>query len=319
MSVENQGLNDLGFFWDSQPWILPNSDDLGLRETKEELHIETPPPTPTPTPTNHDLTPEETKKKEEELVADTAKNKKRSRADNRNGKRPMKNDGSDHDLHIWTERERRKKMRNMFASLHALLPQLPPKADKSSIVDEAVSYIKTLQKTVEDLEKKKQQRNQSVSVSPIACESAVTNPQWNPYDSSSSSKDNNALTITSNHQGSLNPSSSAAANNSAFLGPAREPAAFKTWASQNVVVNICGEEAQFSICAEKKPSLFTTIAFVLEKHKIDVISASILCNDNSNRYMVLAHASKALLQYADANTVEETFKLAAGEIMMWLA
>lgn len=37
---------------------------------------------------------------------------------------------SDHEMHIWTERERRKKMRSMFASLHALLPQLPPKVYK---------------------------------------------------------------------------------------------------------------------------------------------------------------------------------------------
>ncbi|MCE5167251.1 hypothetical protein HAX54_044787, partial [Datura stramonium] len=33
----------------------------------------------------------------------------------------------DHEIHIQTERERRKKMRNMFSNLHALLPQLPPK------------------------------------------------------------------------------------------------------------------------------------------------------------------------------------------------
>lgn len=36
-------------------------------------------------------------------------------------------ESDDHEMHIWTERERRKKMRNMFANLHALLPQLPPK------------------------------------------------------------------------------------------------------------------------------------------------------------------------------------------------
>ena len=36
-------------------------------------------------------------------------------------------DESDHETHIWTERERRKKMRTMFCNLHALLPQLPPK------------------------------------------------------------------------------------------------------------------------------------------------------------------------------------------------
>lgn len=34
-------------------------------------------------------------------------------------------DQDHHDeLHIWTERERRKKMRNMFSVLHSLLPQL---------------------------------------------------------------------------------------------------------------------------------------------------------------------------------------------------
>lgn len=39
---------------------------------------------------------------------------------------------ADHELHIWTERERRKKMRDMFASLHALLPQLPSRVNLSS-------------------------------------------------------------------------------------------------------------------------------------------------------------------------------------------
>lgn len=34
---------------------------------------------------------------------------------------------TDHDVHIFTERERRKKMKNMFSTLHGLLPQLPEK------------------------------------------------------------------------------------------------------------------------------------------------------------------------------------------------
>lgn len=36
-------------------------------------------------------------------------------------------ESDDHELHIWTERERRKKMRNMFATLHALIPHLHPR------------------------------------------------------------------------------------------------------------------------------------------------------------------------------------------------
>jgi hypothetical protein len=43
-----------------------------------------------------------------------------------------KNRNFDHEMHILTERERRKKMRNMFASLHASLPQLPSKVNSFS-------------------------------------------------------------------------------------------------------------------------------------------------------------------------------------------
>ena len=56
------------------------------------------------------------------------KGKKRARGMTRKGKEKKEGEGSsDHDMHIWTERERRKKMRNMFANLHALIPHLPPK------------------------------------------------------------------------------------------------------------------------------------------------------------------------------------------------
>lgn len=53
---------------------------------------------------------------------------------NKEGKKKMKNKEKETEgkseqekVHIFTERERRKKMRNMFTNLHALLPQLPPK------------------------------------------------------------------------------------------------------------------------------------------------------------------------------------------------
>ncbi|GJN27560.1 hypothetical protein PR202_gb15590 [Eleusine coracana subsp. coracana] len=61
-------------------------------------------------------------------------------------------------MHIWTERKRRKKMNNMYNTLHSLLPRLPDKADKATIVGEAVDYIKTLEGTIERLEKLKVER-----------------------------------------------------------------------------------------------------------------------------------------------------------------
>jgi len=47
----------------------------------------------------------------------------------------------DHEMHILSERERRKKMRNMFDSLHALLPELPSKVNafsSSSIISKII-------------------------------------------------------------------------------------------------------------------------------------------------------------------------------------
>lgn len=62
-----------------------------------------------------------------EIHTSTAKNvtkgRKRTRRDDKN----HLEESPDHEIHIWTERERRKKMRDMFSKLHALLPQLPPK------------------------------------------------------------------------------------------------------------------------------------------------------------------------------------------------
>ncbi|KAM0909813.1 hypothetical protein ACQ4PT_014543 [Festuca glaucescens] len=61
------------------------------------------------------------------------------------------------ELHITTERERRKRMSEMFTKLCGLLPTLPDKVDKSSIVMETIHYIKSLEGTLMELEKRKQE------------------------------------------------------------------------------------------------------------------------------------------------------------------
>uniref|UniRef100_R7WGH1 Transcription factor bHLH95 n=1 Tax=Aegilops tauschii TaxID=37682 RepID=R7WGH1_AEGTA len=65
-----------------------------------------------------------------------------ARRDGRSGGRR-----GDRELHIITERERRRRMSEMFTKLHGLLPTLPDKVDKSSIVMEAIHYIKSLEGT----------------------------------------------------------------------------------------------------------------------------------------------------------------------------
>jgi hypothetical protein len=47
----------------------------------------------------------------------------------------------DHALHIWTERDRRKKMKSVSSSLHSLLPRLPPKVSMVILIFLIICYL----------------------------------------------------------------------------------------------------------------------------------------------------------------------------------
>ncbi|CAJ1939493.1 unnamed protein product [Sphenostylis stenocarpa] len=179
------------------------------------------------------------------------------------------------EMHPSIERERRKKMKEMFEDLSGLLPQLPSKVDKATIINEAVNHIKVLQETLEKLERKKQERAQ----------------------------DGLKQIMGTTTSGAVSVSG-------------KQKVAFeKTWAASNMVLNIRGNEAQFSICSVHKPGLMTNIASVLEKHNIELISATISANGIGNTCMIQVHGKQA----CDGNSSEETYRKAAEEIMPWIA
>lgn len=113
----SQGGGDHDIFpWDEKTWVFLESDNSGGLDGR-------PGEKPAGESGSNNLT---------EVVTLSAQ--KRSRNGWKKGKDvalESENAGAagepDHEIHIWTERERRKKMRNMFGSLHALLPQLPTK------------------------------------------------------------------------------------------------------------------------------------------------------------------------------------------------
>ncbi|KAM3220074.1 transcription factor bHLH95-like [Capsicum annuum] len=222
---------------------------------------------------------------------------------------------SSHELHIRTERERRKRMRNMFEELQTLLPHLQPKADKSSIVDETVRYIKMLENTVDNLKEQKLERIQLG----IARLSIMNNPVMTPQ----------KLRVGTSWEQFLADKGSA--SNSAAITPKNNnnvtgipllntnvPTDFETWSSDNVVLNVCGEEAHISVCCPKKPGLFTFICLVLEKNKIDIVHADVSSDQFRNLFMIQTHARGAsgLEQLiSGALSVEDMYKQAAHEIM----
>ncbi|XP_033513420.1 transcription factor bHLH95-like isoform X2 [Nicotiana tomentosiformis] len=289
------------FIWENQGWAFLNSDNSGGNGAKSSG-------TKLPD-TSHgkQLAISDAVAREIEMPGPSAGRKRTAP-----GKNGVKGNGevnegkvnggeSDHEMHIWTERERRKKMRNMFSNLHALLPQLPPKADKSTIVDEAVNYIKTLEHTLEKLQRQKLERLHGMATSIITSQKLSA-------DSIISREEFLA------DQGSTNNAAIRPTNNAA--NPISMPAAFQTWTSPNVILNVFGEEAHISVCCPRKPGLLSSICYVLEKHKIEVVSAQISSNDHRSMYMIQAHASGASDQFSETFLVEEIYKQAAGEIIL---
>ncbi|KAE8645864.1 hypothetical protein Csa_017151 [Cucumis sativus] len=240
------------------------------------------------------------------------------------GKSAGATESSDHDIHIWTERERRKKMRNMFSNLHALLPHLPPKADKSSIVDEAVNYIKTLQETFQRLHKQKVEKlnnnnnnnnNPSMGCSKIVHHPLPTTREAFLADQASSNDDmSSSATLLSHLSTTITPEN--VLSNLPLPSP---PSAFQTWTSSNLVLSVCGRHAHFCVCSAKKPGLFAALCYVLDKYRIDVVSAHVSSDVHQSFFMIQAHVSRGYNEFGAATVAEDTFKEAAGEIIFWLS
>ncbi|KAJ4967327.1 hypothetical protein NE237_019176 [Protea cynaroides] len=221
---------------------------------------------------------------------------------------------SDHEIHIWTERERRKKMKNKFSNLHVLLPHLPAKTDKATIVYEAVNYIQTLQQTLQKLQEQKLEKlrgapssielEPSSSVAPPAVAQESRESFLADQGFSNTPKNLDIITI----------------NNSAnSLGFPSFPISLQSWSSPNVVFSVSGNDAQICVCTPKKPGLLATVFYVLEKYKLEVVTANISSDNYRSMYMIHAHANGAANQLSEALPVEEIYKQAVGEMNFWFS
>ncbi|KAG9458765.1 hypothetical protein H6P81_003273 [Aristolochia fimbriata] len=244
---------------------------------------------------------------------------------NNNNNKGSTDQSSDHEIHIWTERERRKKMRNMFSTLHALLPHLPTKADKSTIVDEAVNYIKSLQHSLEKLEKQKQEMNMVKKKKNIVNDEVVVVPDAAATDQYYSMREaymedfkgcsnNWAATVSSSH---LPPTGHHLPHDDQY----KSYCSFHTWSSPNVILSVSGEDAHISLCASTKlPGLLPTIFYILEKHTLQLLTAHISSDYFRTMYMIHVRAINGVSDHLiEPASAEEIFKLAVGEIILWLS
>lgn len=124
----------------------------------------------------------------------------------------------------------------------------------SSVVNEAVKHIKTLEQTLNELQNQKMERLQCIET-----------------------RTNLGITEMETREAVLTP---------------EFPIVFKTWTSPSISLSVCGYDAHINICCSKKLGLFASICFVLEKYKIEVVSAHASSDYNRNMYMIHAHVSR---------------------------
>ncbi|KAF5745618.1 transcription factor bHLH95-like [Tripterygium wilfordii] len=203
--------------------------------------------------------------------------------------------------HMLMERQRRRKMKDMFSELHVLLygPH-PAKADKSTIIDEAVSKIKSLEEEIKIKEKQKEeslkQKNQTASNTNISREAFLANQVA-------------STPITSIDVGAVTGTGSSSSYSNG-------PIMFQTWNFMNVVLSICGNEAQYFVCSSKKQlGLMSSIIFVFEKYGVDVISANLSTHGNKRTYTFQARLTGISHKVGNSlPVVVELFKQAAREL-----
>ncbi|KAI3755406.1 hypothetical protein L1987_55204 [Smallanthus sonchifolius] len=209
----------------------------------------------------------------------------------------------DHVKHLLTEKRRRKKMKIMFQELHDLLPKQTPKAKLITIVDEAISYIRNLQQTLQKLETQKLDRlnHPSTNTSVISLtHSQNRTPESFLADGSSSTSRLDRVSCPK-----LDP----------FYFPLHSKPVFQTWASSNVTLNLCGQDAHINICSSKNPGLLSAVCGVLEKCQLDIVSFHISSDQSKSMFMIHVRVN-APDEFLAAYSYEEIYKLAALEMMV---
>ncbi|GKE21992.1 transcription factor bHLH95, partial [Tanacetum coccineum] len=130
-----EGVGQEGYFWETYPWTMSDKNGSGSGEGRdEEKNLDDKKLVELDVGNSHSLMKRSEMGDIEgsgsggpEGAATTVTSGSKRSSDAFEDDVKISRRLNDHDLHILTERERRKKMRNMFHQLHGLVPHLPHK------------------------------------------------------------------------------------------------------------------------------------------------------------------------------------------------
>ncbi|XP_071715016.1 transcription factor bHLH95-like [Rutidosis leptorrhynchoides] len=206
------------------------------------------------------------------------------------------------DMEGLTDEKGEKKLARMYDTLRAFLPQLSPKVGRIKLVDEVLDYIKSLEQTVENLERKKLEMVQGA----FNC----ANANFTPPPSVSIASQN--LGTNSRYGNKCTTMDNLGTNSIVFKS--------LTSSSSNVVVHVCDSEAHINICCLKKPGLMSSVCHILVKNNLDVVTANISSDDANTIIVIHVRVDNNHIniprELAGEVLYEEIYKKVANEIML---
>ncbi|GJM85213.1 hypothetical protein PR202_ga01643 [Eleusine coracana subsp. coracana] len=218
--------------------------------------------------------------------------------------------------HIINERERRKRMKGMFADLQALLPNVPEK--------------------VSDLYRV----CQLGLIDSLAGDQIHRGPGKHRGQAGEAEAGPRAGAARAVAAGLEAGSSAAPPPNAAAQGPSSDlpqgwawlpkqppkpampqPLGFQTWSGANVVLSVANDYAFINVCVPRRSGVLLLVLSVLEKHRIDVITTHVGTDGVQSMFSIHARVNTAALQQLGGvpPASEDIYKLAVSEIMVWLS
>ena len=79
--------------------------------------------------------------------------------------------------------------------------------------------------------------------------------------------------------------------------PPRAPP-LQTWSARNIVVCVAGDSAFINLCTPQHPGLLTRLFYVLERHRIHVVAATVSSSPTQKMFFIQARVSRSIDQTA---------------------
>lgn len=150
-------------------------------------------------------------------------------------------------------------------------------------MEETVNYIKSLECTLETLQKRKLDRIRGAFLANQKPSSAASSSVISP--------DNNSITREAFLADQVGKVPSPLDMAVPLPPPGQKCYTIQTWTSPNVVLSIVGIDAYISVCTPKRSGLITAAAYFLERHGVEALAVQAYSDPLRTMFIMFARVS----------------------------